>query len=51
MSGYWHTQQTLGRYCTIRSYLVSARNHGVEAIDAINAALAGKPWLPVITTA
>ena len=51
VSGYWHTQQTLGRYCTIRSYLVSARNHGVEAIDAINAALAGKPWLPVITTA
>jgi len=51
VSGYWHTQQTLGRYCKIRSYLVSARNHGVEAIDAIHAALAGNPWLPAITTA
>jgi transposase len=50
VSGYWHTQQTLGRYCKIRSYLVSARNHGVEAIDAIHTALAGNPWLPPITT-
>ncbi len=49
VSGYWHTQQTLGRYCTIRSYLVSARNHGMHAIDAIHAALAGNPWLPPIT--
>lgn len=49
VSGYWHTQQTLGRYCKIRSYLVSARNHGVEAIDAIHTALAGNPWLPPIT--
>jgi len=39
----------LGRYCKIRSYLVSARNHGVEAIDAIHTALAGNPWLPTIT--
>jgi len=51
VSGYWHTQQTLGRYCKIRSYLVSARNHGVQAIDAIHAALAGNPWLPAITMA
>ncbi len=51
VSGYWHTQQTLGRYCKIRSYLVSARNHGVQAIDAIHAALAGNPWLPAISTA
>jgi transposase len=46
VSGYWHTQQTLGRYCKIRSYLVSAHNHGVQAIDAIHTALAGNPWLP-----
>lgn len=51
VSGYWHTQQTLGRYCKIRSYLVSARNHGVQAIDAIHTALAGNPWLPPITAA
>jgi hypothetical protein len=46
VSGYWHTQATLGRYCRIRSYLISARNHGVGASEAIRAALAGTPWLP-----
>lgn len=51
VSGYWHTQATLGRYCRIRSYLTSARNHGVRAIDAIHAALVGNPWLPVPVTA
>lgn len=51
VSGYWHTQATLGRYCRIRSYLTSARNHGVRAIDAIHAALTGTPWLPTPVTA
>src|SRR5216684_6637881 len=46
VSGYWHTQATLGRWCRIRSYLDSAANHGVTALDAITSALAGKPWLP-----
>ena len=44
--GYWHTQRTLARWCRIRSYLDSARNHGLRALDAIRAALKGKPWLP-----
>jgi hypothetical protein len=30
VSGYWHTTITLARYCRVRSYLVSARNHGVR---------------------
>jgi hypothetical protein len=46
VSGYWHTQRTLARWCRIRSYLDSARNHGLRALDAIRAALEGKPWLP-----
>ena len=46
VSGYWHTQQTLGRWCRIRSYLDSAANHGLTALDAITSALAGQPWLP-----
>jgi hypothetical protein len=46
VSGYWHTQRTLARWCRIRSYLDSARNHGLRALDAISAALEGKPWLP-----
>lgn len=39
--GSWHTQATLADYCRIRSYLVSARGHGIRAIDAIHDALAG----------
>jgi transposase len=51
VSGYWHTLTTLAHYCRIRSYLVSARNHGLRPIDAIHNALTGNPWLPTITTA
>jgi transposase len=49
VSGYWHTPTTLGAYCRVRSYLVSARNHGLTAIDAIHRALAANPWLPATT--
>ncbi|MFZ0120726.1 MAG: IS66 family transposase [Pseudonocardiaceae bacterium] len=51
VSGYWHTLTTLAGYCRVRSYLVSTRGHGVQAIDAIHTALNSKPWLPTITTA
>ena len=37
---------TLARWCRIRSYLDSATAHGLAALNAIRAALAGKPWLP-----
>jgi transposase len=46
VSGYWHTPRTLARWCRIRSYLDSAANHGLTALDAITRALAGNPWLP-----
>ena len=46
VSGYWHTPATLARWCRIRSYLDSATAHGLTALDAVTAALAGKPWLP-----
>jgi hypothetical protein len=42
---------TLGRYLRVHSYLVSARGHGVRALDAIHAAIAGRPWLPTPVTA
>jgi len=51
VSGYWHTLTTLADYCRSRSYLVSARNHGIQAIDAIHNALTGNPWLPTVSTA
>jgi transposase len=46
VSGYWHTQATLSRWCRIRSYLDSATAHGLTALDAVSVALAGQPWLP-----
>jgi transposase len=51
VSGCWHTQATLARWCRIRSYLDSATAHGVTALDAVSAALAGKPWLPAAAAA
>jgi transposase len=46
VSGYWHTLETLARWCLIRSYLTSAANHGIPVPDAIRTAIEGKPWLP-----
>jgi len=46
VSGYWHTPRTLARWCRIRSYLDSAANHELTALDAITRALNGNPWLP-----
>jgi hypothetical protein len=51
VSGYWHTLTTLARYCRTRSYLTSARNHGLTTIDAIHRVLTGDPWLPAPITA
>jgi transposase len=51
VSGYWRTLTTLADYCRVRSYLVSAHNHGVRPVDAIHAALTGNPWLPTASTA
>jgi hypothetical protein len=39
------------RWCRIRSYLDSAAAHGLTALEAITAALSGKPWLPAIPAA
>ena len=50
VSGYWHTLATLARFCTVRSYLTSAVNHGLTAINAIEHALTGNPWMPPRTT-
>ena len=46
VSGYWHNLRTLARWCRIRSYLDSAAAHGLSALNAVRAAIEGKPWLP-----
>jgi transposase len=50
VSGYWHTTTTLRNDLRIRSYLTSARGHGLRAMEAIHAALNGRPWLPTAAT-
>lgn len=49
VSGYWRSLDTLRDDLRIRSYLTSAHAHGTRAIDAIQRALTGNPWLPAIT--
>jgi transposase len=46
VQGCWRTLATLQRHCRIRTYLVSARNHGRRPIDAIRDALIANPWMP-----
>ena len=46
VQGCWRTLATLQRHCRIRSYLVSARNHGRRPVDAIRDALTANPWMP-----
>ncbi|MDQ3577265.1 MAG: transposase [Actinomycetota bacterium] len=43
VSGYRHTLATLARFCTVRSYLTSAVNHGLTPIEAIERALTDNP--------
>jgi|HubBroStandDraft_6_1064221.scaffolds.fasta_scaffold26819_3 transposase len=50
VSGYWHTNRTLARWCRIRSYLDSAASHGLTPLDATTRALAAEPWLPLPAT-
>ena len=51
VSGYWHSLATLTRWCRIRSYQDSAAAHGVTMLNAIRAAIEGKPWLPPLPAA
>jgi hypothetical protein len=48
ISGCWKTLDTLRRHCRIRSYLTTARNHGIPTLTAIRDALIASPWLPPI---
>jgi transposase len=46
IGGCWRSVRTAARYCLVRSYLATARNHGVHPLDALRDALAGNPWTP-----
>jgi len=46
IGGCWRSVRTAARYCLIRSYLGTARNHGIHPLDALRDAMAGTPWMP-----
>ena len=49
VSGCWRGLAGARRYLRIRSYLTTARAHGLTAMRAIHDALTGTPWLPPAT--
>jgi len=46
VSGAFRTVGGAEIFCAIRSYISTARKHGLNAIDAIHDALLGKPFIP-----
>jgi transposase len=47
VSGGFRTMTGAQTFCSLRSYLVTARKHGVGALESLQAALAGQPFMPV----
>ena len=50
IGGCWRSVRTATRYCQVRSYLATARNHGIHPLDALRDAFTGNPWTPPQTT-
>lgn len=50
VSGCWRRVETAGWYCTVRSYLDTARNHGINLIDALCDAFTSNPLDTTSTT-
>ena len=49
VSGAFRTRTGAETFCAIRSYISTARKHGVNVIDAIYDALTGSPFFPSTT--
>jgi transposase len=50
ISGCWRTLTGAQAFCTIRSYIATARKHGHDTLAALRDALTGNPWLPPAPT-
>jgi transposase len=46
VSGAFRTRTGADTFCAIRSYISTARKHGLNVIDAIHDALTGSPFIP-----
>ena len=48
VSGGFRTAAGAHTFCALRSYLVTARKQGIDALGALQAALTGTPFLPAV---
>jgi transposase len=46
VSGTFRTEEGATRFCRIRGYLLTARKHGVNMLDALKSAFQGTPFIP-----
>lgn len=46
VSGGFRSESGAVEFCRIRSYLSTARKHGIHPFDAVAAVLRGDPWMP-----
>jgi transposase len=46
ISGCWRTLDGAQAFLTVRSYVATARKHGVNPLAALRRLFEGNPWLP-----
>lgn len=50
VGGCWRRVESAQWYCTVRSYLDTARAHGEDLLDALRDAFTGNAWMPPAAT-
>jgi transposase len=46
ISGCWRTPAGAQAFLTVRSYLATARKHGVNPVEILRQLFDGNPWMP-----
>jgi hypothetical protein len=48
--GCWRTLDGAQAFLTVRSYVATARKHGVNPLVALRRLFQGDPWMPAVTS-